>query len=102
MNNFKKLFTTAALTGIIILGATNAQAGLLMSDFNKKADTRPCAEKTQKTRSGSYNLPDFGFIVSGFGFIVSGLTGIIIADSAKQAPTDCGFTAKDNGLLMSD
>ncbi len=109
MNNLKKLFATVALTGIIILGAKNAQAGVLLSDFNKKADSRPCAEKTEKTstRTGSYNLPDFGILASGFGIIISGLTGIIIADGAKDTPnTNCGIiisgATQKNGMLLGD
>lgn len=86
MKNLKKLIATVTLTGIIILGTTNAQAGLLMSDFAGTGDTnQPCTTKVEKKSSKRY---DNGIIVSLTGIIVS-LTGIIV--SYNETPTNCGI-----------
>ncbi len=84
MKNIKKLVATITLAGIIIIGVTNANAGVLVGDFSKD-DTNPCSEQVE-------TKVDSGIIVSLTGIIVS-FTGIIVSfnDDAKEAPTNCGI-----------
>jgi hypothetical protein len=87
MKNLKKIATTMALAGIIMMGVTSAQAGLLMSDFMGGTTEQPCTDKL-----------DEGIIVNDIvGIIVSGLTGIIVNDFS---PNTCENV--NHGILMSD
>lgn len=91
MKNLKKFATTLALAGIIMMGVSNAKAGLLMSDFAGGDGSQPCTVDAQF---------DDGIIVSGFtGIIVSGLTGIIVSGFTAE---DCASSDSLTGILMSD
>ncbi len=79
MKNLKKLATTLALSGIIMMGVTNTQAGLLMSDFAGGGE-QPCTIDVSVDN----------------GIIVNDLTGIIVNDLAG-----CN-TNSLIGLLISD
>ncbi len=90
MKNIKKFATTLALAGIIMMGVSSANAGLLMSDFAGGSTDVPCETEVKV---------DSGIIVSGLtGIIVSGFTGIIV--SGIKADNDC--VKVDSGILMSD
>ena len=79
----KNVFTIIALVGILVLGSTVANAGLLVSDF-APTTTNPCSEQT--TKQGT------GIIVAGFtGIIVAGFTGIIVAGLTEDVPVNCGI-----------
>lgn len=86
MKKFRNLVATAALAGIIMMGTTSANAGMLLSDF-AGGDTptdNPCTLETKVK-------VNHGIIVSGVtGIIVSGL-GIIVSGFTKDAPTNCGI-----------
>jgi hypothetical protein len=88
MKNLKNLMAAVTLIAVLMIGATSANAGLLVSDFSGGDDTQPCtATNNDKT--------DWGIIVTGFtGIIVTGFTGIIVTGAA-DSPVDCG-------ILMSD
>lgn len=87
MKNFKNILATITLTGIIIVGASTAKAGFLVSDFAQH-DNQPCTE-TSNT----------GILISGLtGILISGYTGIIVTDGAAQTGGDdelCGFLVSD-------
>ena len=88
----KNVFTTIALVGILVLGSTVANAGLLVSDF-APTTTNPCSEQT--TKQGT------GILVSTFtGILVSTFTGILV--STVTAPANCTATNGFGGLLVSD
>jgi hypothetical protein len=67
MKNLKKLVATATLMGIIIIGVTNVNAGIIVS----LSDKQQCTEIDD-------TKVDNGIIVSLTGIIVS-LTGIIVS-----------------------
>ena len=92
MKNLKKIATTLTLTGIIMMGVTSANAGLLMTDFAGGDNNQPCT-----TEKIDINV-DSGIIMSGLtGIIMSGLTGILMSDFS---PNTC--EQSDFGLLMVD
>lgn len=76
----KNLFTTIALAGILTLGSTIANAGVLISDF-APITTNPCS---QQTKQGT------GVLISDIvGILISDFTGILISDAT--APVNCGI-----------
>jgi hypothetical protein len=87
MKNLKKFATTLALAGIIMMGASSAKAGLLMSDFTGGSNDQPCSTKV-----------DSGILMSDLtGIIIGGFTGIIIGGLK-----DNNCVKADSGILMSD
>jgi hypothetical protein len=77
------------LMAVLMVSASTAKAGILMSDL-KGNDTQPCTET-----KGDYTKTNWGVIVQGLtGVIVQGLTGVIV-----QGATD---TQVDCGILMTD
>lgn len=88
----KKLFATLGLMGVILIGSSTAQAGLLMSDFTGKNTKQTCS---QKSRTSSKTNKSWGIFVTSFtGIIVAGFTGIIVA-GATEAPAECGILMAD-------
>jgi hypothetical protein len=79
MKNLKKFATTLALAGIIMMGASSAKAGLLMSDFTGGSNDQSCSTKVDS------------------GILMSDLTGIIIGGLK-----DNNCVKADSGILMSD
>ena len=91
MKNLKKSIATLTLTGIIAMGTTTAQAGLMMSDLTGRDNQQPCSEKVEKTAT----KVNHGIIVSGFGIIVCGF-GIIVSGFTKDdTRTNCGIMMSD-------
>jgi hypothetical protein len=86
----KTLFRTIAFATILTIGATFANAGLIISDLNGADPKVPCTEKTDAT--------NWGIIISDLtGIIISDFTGIIISDATGDVPpTDvCGIIISD-------
>lgn len=82
MKTIKKLASTLALAGIIIIGVSSAKAGIIVSLSETSKSETPCTETID-------SKVEHGIIVSLTGIIVS-LTGIIV--SYKDVPsTDCGI-----------
>ena len=93
MKNLKNMLAAITLTAVLMLGATSANAGILLSDLAGTVNQNPCTEQTTKV-DGGIAIND-GIIVAGFtGIIVAGFTGIIVAGAA-DTPVNCG-------ILMSD
>ncbi len=98
MKNLKTFATTMALAGIIMMGVSSANAGLLMSDFTGGTNDVPCGTN-EKVDSGILMSDATGIIVSGFtGIIVSGFTGIIV--SGVKGDNNC--VKVDNGIMLAD
>lgn len=53
MKKIKSFASLVVLMGVIIMGVSNARAGMLMSDFTGGASNDPCvAEPTEKVDNG--------------------------------------------------
>jgi hypothetical protein len=88
MKNLKNLLAAVTLMAVLMISATTANAGLLVSDFSGGGDTQSCTE----TNGGKTN---WGILVTGFtGILVTGFTGILVT-GATDTPVNCG-------ILMSD
>jgi DNA/RNA endonuclease YhcR with UshA esterase domain len=85
MKNLRNLLATVTLMAVMMIGAVNANAGLLVSDFTGTPTEDPCSE----------TKVDSGIIVTGFtGIIVTGFTGIIVT-GAVDSDTNCGILMTD-------
>ncbi len=86
MKTLKKLTTTLVLSGVIIMGVQNAQAGIIVN-LGDDTKTETCQDLPAK-----YDKKDWGIIVNLTGIIVN-LTGIIVnlTGDSKSQPTDCGI-----------
>ena len=93
MKNCKKIIATLTMVGIIMMGVTATNAGILMSDFTG-ADNNPAPCSLDNSKG------DFiGIIVGGFtGIIVGGFTGV----SVEPVNNDEICVRVDSGILMSD
>lgn len=93
MKNLRNLLATVTLMAIIMIGATNANAGLLMSDFAGDSSD-PCAESTGKSDDTNWSV-----IVTGFtSVIVTGFTSVIVtglANGGDDNNTNCGILLSD-------
>ena len=80
----KKVITTFTLAAILMMGATFANAGIIVAGVsNNTTKSEPCVETTKSLT---------GIIVAGFtGIIVAGFTGIIVAGATDEAPVNCGI-----------
>lgn len=75
MKNLKNLLAAVTLMAVLMIGASTAKAGLLVSDFTGSAPETPCTETNDDTKL------DWGVIVNGAtGVIVNGFTGLLVSD----------------------
>lgn len=82
----KNTIATFALAAIMTLGATAANAGILVSDFTGTTEN-PCTAKTTK---------DTGILVSDLvGILVSDFTGILVSDRPAPTTVNCGILVSD-------
>ncbi len=81
----KKVITTFTLAAIMMMGATFANAGIIVAGFagDKGKTAEPCVE-TNKDLTGI-------IVASLTGIIVAGFTGIIVAGATDDAPVNCGI-----------
>lgn len=107
MKNIKNLLAAITLVGVLMIGASSARAGLLVSDFAGGGTTdNGCVQEDSYT----------GVIIAGYtGVIIAGFTGVIIAGFVDNSspcsdinrPNQDGTTRKgrtnnSTGLLVSD
>lgn len=98
MKNLKNMVAATGLTAILMMSATSAQAGLLMSDRAGVADW----EYTETTIV-SQCTEDTGLVAKIRGIIVIAASGLLMSDAAP-VETECQqdtFVTR-TGLLMSD
>ena len=85
MKNLRNLMAIVILMAVLMISATTAKAGIMMTDGFKGNDPQPCKEMNENTKT------DWGIIVQGFtGIIVQGFTGIIV-QGAVDTSLDCGI-----------
>ena len=78
-----------ALTAILMMGTTFANAGIIVTDAADQP--APCTDTKIKVDSGIIIAGATGIIVAGFtGIIVAGFTGIIVAGATNDT-VDCGI-----------
>ena len=98
MKNIKNFVATLVLFGVIIMGASNASAGILISDYAGPDETENC---TEESAGGS----TWSFVESARGIIVFGVTGIIVfgidAEPVCQTSVDTSGDAAF-GILLGD
>ena len=77
MKNLRNLLATVTLMAVLMISASTAKAGILLSDGLKSNDPQPCTKTNGDTKT------DWGIVITSF-------TGIVIT-SAVDTPTDCGI-----------
>lgn len=88
MKNLRNILATFLLVTTLMVSATSAKAGLLVSDLTNQ-NTQICTETKEDSK------PDWGVIVTGLtGVIVTGFTGVIVT-GAVETPVDCGILMTD-------
>lgn len=92
MKNIKNFVAGVALAGILSMGVSTANAGILMADATGMENPNPCSEKQEVK-------VDSGILVTGFGILVTGFTGILVTGAAADTKTP---TQTDCGILMTD
>jgi hypothetical protein len=85
MKNLRNLLAIVTLMAVLMISASTAKAGIMMTDGLKNDNPKSCTETNIETKT------DWGIIVQGFtGIIVQGFTGIIV-QGAVDTPIDCGI-----------
>ena len=84
MKNLRNLLATVTLMGILMISASTAKAGILLTDDFVKTESQPCEEMKDDTKV------DSGIIVHLTGIIVH-FTGIIVHIAETDSNTDCGI-----------
>ncbi len=97
MKNLKNVAATIALAGIIMIGSSVANAGIIINNgsFSGKSTktTQQCSEKSEKS--------DWGIIINNIvGIIINNFGGGIIIDNATERQ-DCGIII-NNGIIIMD
>lgn len=93
MKNIKNTIAAMSLMAVLGLGATTANAGLMMSDFSGSPSQPTCS----KTETGIFDQLT-GILIVGF---TSSLTGILLGD--RQAPcvqSPAGGVTNDGILIV--
>ncbi|HSK72592.1 MAG TPA: hypothetical protein VK892_12895, partial [Pyrinomonadaceae bacterium] len=76
MKNIKNFVATLVLFGVIIMGASNANAGILLGDYTGSDEIQTCSEESADGSTWSFVESSRGIIVFGFtGIIVFGIDG---------------------------
>ena len=90
MKNLRNLLATVTLLAILMVGASTAQAGILMTDqLSADTTTQPCKDTTDEPKVND------GIIVHLTGIIVH-FTGIIVhVGSTDTENTECGIIVHD-------
>lgn len=85
MKNLRNLMATITLMAVLMIGASTANAGILLTDGLKSDAPQPCTEKQGETKT------DWGIVITSFtGIVITSFTGIVIT-SATETPVDCGI-----------
>lgn len=90
MQTIKKTIAAITMTGIILLGTSFANAGIIILGAKEQSSgsktTQQCSETSGPSKANS------GIIILGFtGIIILGLTGIIILGAKESTATNCGI-----------
>ncbi|HXG82670.1 MAG TPA: hypothetical protein VNI84_01465 [Pyrinomonadaceae bacterium] len=99
MKNLKNIAAATTLTAVLMMSATSAQAGLLMSDRAIVGEV----ENTQITNQQCSENNDTSLFAQIKGIIIVGMNGLLMSD-APTVESECttdGVIMTD-GLLMSD
>ena len=96
------MIAAITLTAVLMIGAGNAKAGFLLSDFAGGTGSTGCANGQTDRNTNGYT----GIIVAGFtGIIVAGFTGIIVAGATGNNANEDSrsqTTLCRDGFLLSD
>jgi hypothetical protein len=88
MKNLRNLLAVVTLAAVLMISASTAKAGILMSDL-KGNEPQPCTETKTDSKT------NWGIVITSLtGIVITSLSGIVIT-SAADTPVDCG-------ILMSD
>ena len=89
MKNLRNLIATVALLAVLMIGASAAKAGILMTDDLSKANPQSCTETKNDTKI------DWGIVITNFtGIVITNFTGIVITN-AVDTPVNCGIVITD-------
>jgi len=90
MKNLRNLLATVTLIAVLMISASTAKAGILLSDLND-GNTQSCPEvKNDSTKS------DWGVLVTGFtGVLVTGFTGVLVTGFTDGSQDACGIIMND-------
>ncbi len=87
MKNLRNLLATITLMAVLMISASTARAGILLTDL-RGSDTQPCAE----TKNEAPKV-DSGILVTFTGILVT-FTGILVTFS-DDAQNDCAIIMND-------
>ena len=85
MKNLRNLFATITLMAVLMVSASTARAGILMTDGLKSEAPQPCTTETKV---------DSGILVTFTGILVT-FTGILVTFSDDTTKVDCGILVTD-------
>lgn len=90
MKRYKNIAATFLMIGILTLGSSFANAGILINDFNGSERTKteqPCTNPDEKI--------DYGILINDIiGILINDFTGILIND-VRTTTVDCGILIND-------
>ncbi len=90
MKNLKNKVAAIALTMMIAMGSTVANAGILINDRNGSGF------KNTETCSTNEDKKDWGILINDLvGILINDLVGILINDLKDSAPVNCGILIND-------
>lgn len=92
MKNLKNMMAATGLAAVLMMSATSAQAGLLMSD--RAVAINPSTECTDNADTSLYS--QFA------GILIVGVNGLLMSDAPVTDDTGCKADTGTDGLLMSD
>jgi hypothetical protein len=85
MKSLKNLLATVTLIAVLMISASTAKAGIMMTDDLKSTNPQPCSETKEDTKT------DWGIVITSFtGIVITSLTGIVIT-SAIDTQVNCGI-----------
>jgi hypothetical protein len=88
MKNLRNLLATITLMAILVMSASTAKAGIMLSDLSG-GDTQSCTAEKNNSKV------DWGIVLTGFtGIVLTGFTGIVLT-GAVDTPADCGILITD-------
>ena len=85
MKNLRNLFATITLMAVLMVSASTARAGILMTDNLKGEEPQPCTTETKV---------DSGILVTFTGILVT-FTGILVTFKDEPTTVDCGILVTD-------
>lgn len=98
MKNIKNFVVALVLFGVIIMGASNVNAGILLGDYAGTDESQTCPEESADGSTWSVTESARGIIVFGFtGIIVFGIDGEPVCQTSAGTSGDAAF-----GILLGD